>query len=1351
MWDEDETLVGRRSRRSTAGNRMQVALAEMAVDEESKDLDDDVDFVNYKDEEDIFESDFESTDEEAMQVEVAAGENDVQDEERRAKKQAKSKLEKATAAADARLRVTFNPDAANEDKASQKPKPRRRVSLGLAVNVETGEVIVGDGSGDTEGKNGSTAVGHAKIRQSQRKHTVQNTVETVQRMRWSEEKRAAAPKKTKITRKSYTQGELIARALDNEEGNIVEHRDYLHLEEEKRKRARVVKTAVEGPLVRWLSRVEDVKVTIQPAPPPSAFSFPVTTIPSSNYPYSFSYRSGAGYSDLYGFARQHQPPYVTSSSGADTKDSLSTANDTRTDAQTVMPVTTPLQISSVVSMPASATTSTSVTPTPTASSQLLSVSSTPAPNPQEQLQPVEKIEKVTKNYVIHELGQLDGIRKPNWTETMGAMFGDHVKWDEIRVYVGKGRPLSRPKQICPITGKQAVYMDPRTGVPYADVRAFRALSGLLEHEYDWNAELGCYVGKGDTAKSATERDPSTDVAMDAARSVSFDPFMPPTTAHSARPYTGQSRPTTARPTTAASTRYEGSYIVAVLEGRGVAREVGIAALDKDTGHVMLVQLADCQTYVKTLHQMHLHTPCIVLVPDTFLSASDGAFAPGGKRSSSTSMLVEYVSEEFPGVAVEPVGRKYWNDAGGLNFVVQLCVDDEERAGTVLAVSNKYYALSAACALFKHAEAKFNMRFATASLCMRYVPVDGTMMIDPESAKNLELVGNITHQKSQHSLFGTLNHTFTPMAARLLRSNILSPLTVQRAIDARLDVIEEVISSEDRFTEVRIALKALVKLDFDKLIVSLVSSEARVKNTAKPASQRVTQMLNLRNIVRSLPLLRQALAGSRTSLLTYIYEMLCDERLDRIEKVICENLNEDSLPSKGGIGAVNARVYAIRANCNPLLDVARETYKENISDIFQLNCRLSDEYSLPLTLLYQDTGFVFTLKKSELEAAGGELPKGFINVVCKKGKLMFSSMELKKLNARMKDALDESLMLSDKIVLDLVAEIITDISALYKASEAIALVDMLWSFAHTSIMRSYVRPEFTGTLAIKAGRHPVLEIVQSAGTVIANDAYCDNSSTFQIIHGPNMSGKSTYLRQIALLTVLAMCGCFVPAEYSSFRLHDALLTRLSNDDDLERNLSTFASEMASSAMILSLATPRSLILIDELGRGTSPIEGMGICYAIAESLIALKPFVFFATHFVELATTLSRQPNVINLHLAVQRSQKTKSNLGMSFKYKIADGVSEEMHHYGLELARLADLPEDILVEGRKIAKKLAALQAKHQEESESGKIAIRRKALLRLRTQLTQALDHSTLPQQDLLDYISRFQKEIAKVLLEST
>ncbi|KAI9437019.1 muts domain V-domain-containing protein [Lactarius indigo] len=813
----------------------------------------------------------------------------------------------------------------------------------------------------------------------------------------------------------------------------------------------------------------------------------------------------------------------------------------------------------------------------------------------------------------------------------------------------------------------------------------------------------------------------------------------------ARPRTAQSRPGTAPATTAATSRYEASFIISLLEGRGIAREVGIAALDRDTGRVMLIQLADCQTYVKTLHQMHLHYPALILVPDTFLTPKDGSGPSSRNKPNSTSLLVQRLCDEFPGVPVEPVLRKFWNEDAGLEFVSQLCVQDEERAAMILAVSRKYYALSAASALFKYTEIKLNTQFATASLRIRYVPVDGTMMIDPETVRNLEIVGNMGNAKSPHSLFGVLNHCSTAMARRLLRTSLLAPVTVRTALEARLDAVEELVRCEDRFTEVKDALKHLCKVDLDKLISVLASNETREACSARTASSRVTHMLNLRGVVRHLPALQKALVGSKSELLCIICDMLSDERLAEIERLVSESLNEGASLQKTGIAAVNARVYAVKANCNPLLDVARETYKENVGDIHALHASVQEKDDLPIQLVYQESGFLFSVKKVDFDER--KLPRGFINTSMQKGKWLFTTMELKKRNARMKDALEEALILSHSTIKDLVTRILLNIGALYKASEAVAMLDMLWSFSHVTIMKSYVRPEFTSTLAIKSGRHPILENVQSVGMLVPNDVYCSDCTAFQMLQGPNMSGKSTYLRQIGLLTIMAQCGCFVPAEYASFRIHAHLLTRLSNDDDIERSLSTFANEMASSAMILGLASSESLVLIDELGRATSPKEGVGISHAIAEELIKLKCFTFFATHFHELSVTLSRQPTVVQLHLSVQRSCRSSSNIGMTFTYKIVNGPADEVEHYGLQLARLADLPKDVLSEAEKIAQRLNEGSTQGNENSESSKVAKRRKAVLKLRTTLTQAFEHSRLPDRDFIAYLTHLQEKLTKQL----
>ncbi|KAG9014981.1 MutS protein msh4 [Tulasnella sp. JGI-2019a] len=576
-------------------------------------------------------------------------------------------------------------------------------------------------------------------------------------------------------------------------------------------------------------------------------------------------------------------------------------------------------------------------------------------------------------------------------------------------------------------------------------------------------------------------------------------FRPQSTAN------GIPRPPSARPPTAMSMReeYEGNYVVAVIEGRGVGREVGIAALDRKTGQAILIQLADCQTYVKTIVHIRLHSPSVIFVPDTFMS-SDSATA-----SRRPSPLLECLQEEFEGVPFEQVPRKYWNDSAGLDFVTQLIVNDEERPGTLLALANKYYALSAASALFKYVDTKLNCIIATQSLRIRYRGVEGTMMIDTDTGTNLELVANRANRRSRHSLFGLLNHSFTPMAARLLRVNILAPITVQSSIDARLDSVEELINTEDKYNSVKEALRALKKIDLDKLISSLITSESRPTKTTQVASARVSQMLNLRSVIRSLPTLMTALQGCRSRLLCLIAEMISDERIAKIDALISDALNEEATFAKGstGLAIVNAKVYAVRANYDRLLDVARETYKENISDIMDHERSLAEEHELPFSAVYQESGgFWLTIRKDEVE---GELPRGCINVTSKSAKWRFTTMELKKRNSRMKDSLDETLIMSDRIIQDLVAAIVEDIGVLYKASEAIALLDMLWSFAHVSILYTYVRPEFTGTLAIKAGRHAVVENVLAAGGFVSNDAYVCDASTFQMVHGPNMSGEFSH--------------------------------------------------------------------------------------------------------------------------------------------------------------------------------------------------------------------------------------------------
>ncbi|TFK28347.1 hypothetical protein FA15DRAFT_701025 [Coprinopsis marcescibilis] len=515
-----ELLATRRSRRSTAGNRMQVALAEMAAESQLAEEAEaeDKEFEVAKDEQDLFESDFESTDEEAEEENVQAGqavaEKAANEEDKRERRAAKSKQERAMAVAHERNRATFNPEVeATTSRVAEKEKDKHFARFAV---------------GDEEPGEGR------RKRKSQRAHTILNTSETVKRLKASRSVKASAPKKLKFQSKTYTQAELIARALDNEEGNIREHRDYLKTEEEKRKQARVVKQTITGPVLRWVSRIEEVKVPVPPPAPVPVPSPPV--LPTSAmvahpvHPGSVSYlHAQAGttppqawtavqvpYPHYAPVVFQNWPPQnpsTTPSTGTGNSVALSQAEVAALAPSLPLPSASNVPPPSVAGDPSLRQQDKEPQEEQLASRQQPlrdqatgasvdanhpNTTNNPPVNPNSNAEPEMRSEKVIKNYIVHELGRREGIRKPTWNESMGAMFGKHVKWDEIKVYTGKGRPLGRPVQTCALTGKPVIYKD-ISGVGFGDVSAYKKLRKLERHEYVWDPVLACYVGKQEVA------------------------------------------------------------------------------------------------------------------------------------------------------------------------------------------------------------------------------------------------------------------------------------------------------------------------------------------------------------------------------------------------------------------------------------------------------------------------------------------------------------------------------------------------------------------------------------------------------------------------------------------------------------------------------------------------------------------------------------------------------------------------------------------------------------------------------------------------------------------------------------
>nr|AKI32388.1 DNA mismatch repair protein MSH4 [Watanabea reniformis] len=295
-----------------------------------------------------------------------------------------------------------------------------------------------------------------------------------------------------------------------------------------------------------------------------------------------------------------------------------------------------------------------------------------------------------------------------------------------------------------------------------------------------------------------------------------------------------------------------------------------------------------------------------------------------------------------------------------------------------------------------------------------------------------------------------------------------------------------------------------------------------------------------------------------------------------------------------------------------------------------------------------------------------MPDGFMQLQNKARKEAHcTTHELHALNLRLQDALNDCMVLTYQVLDGLVTMVLQRMGLLHKLTDNMALLDKLCAFAGVvrDSVTKYVRPKCTeeGPLAIVEGRHPLLECMEGID-FRPNDTYLADYSSFYIISGPNMSGKSTYLRQVALIVIMAQMGCFVPAKFASIRMVDRLFTRIGAGDSIESNSSSFMVEMQETAYIVNNATPRSLVIIDELGRATSTADGVGIAWAVSEHLISLACPTLFATHFARLEELATLYPNCKLWHFNVD----VDSNQ-LHFTWCLRPGAKTAAH-YGLKLA-----------------------------------------------------------------------------------
>jgi len=405
-------------------------------------------------------------------------------------------------------------------------------------------------------------------------------------------------------------------------------------------------------------------------------------------------------------------------------------------------------------------------------------------------------------------------------------------------------------------------------------------------------------------------------------------------------------------------------------------------------------------------------------------------------------------------------------------------------------------------------------FAFHFLRIKYKPYEGSMLIDASTICSLELIQNLQTPKSRHCLYGILNETLIPMGCRLLRSNILQALTDRDTLETRYDALEELTIKEDMFFATRQALKQF--LDVDKVLTSLIALPK------EPSLQYIEQSINniiaLKHFVHVVRPIHEALAGSRSAMLQEIQQNCALENIEAVSDHIDEVVNQDTTYASKPLDLRNQRTYAVRSGVNGLLDVARQTYKEAMTDAYQHVTDLADEHNIPPECCYDSARqHYIRLPVSELEDRN--LPPIFINVFRKKKFIECQTLGLMKRNQKIVDSHTEVLCMSDATIQALISDVRSYMSILFKICESIAMLDMVASFAQVVTTNEYTGPQLTDTLGIRAARHPIRERVQQ-NKFIANDIYASQQKRFQIITGCNMSGKSTYIRTVALMQVTA---------------------------------------------------------------------------------------------------------------------------------------------------------------------------------------------------------------------------------------
>ena len=672
---------------------------------------------------------------------------------------------------------------------------------------------------------------------------------------------------------------------------------------------------------------------------------------------------------------------------------------------------------------------------------------------------------------------------------------------------------------------------------------------------------------------------------------------------------------------------------------------GISICDISTGEFYSAEIKDNNNFPILLDEIARYTPSELVINSMMANCLDE---------------MNKIKERFENVYITKFNDKFFSEElNNVNLRFNV-VDNNERKIENLA--EKKLALSSINALVQYIEDTQKTSLDHINKITIY-NLSKYMALDINARRNLEITEKMRDKSKKGTLLWVLDKTSTSMGGRLLRRWLNDPLVDVDEINRRLNAVKELKDDIILRGEVIENLKKVY--DIERLAGKMAYGNANARD-----------MVTLKNSLFKLPEVKQILKNCKSDLLKGLYEKL--DELQDIYQLIEKSIVEDPPMTikDGGI---------IKLGYDEEIDKLKTAQTEGKTWLVQLEAEEKEKTGIKnLKIGFNKVfGYFIEVTKSYLD----QVPDRFIRKQTLTNAERYITEDLKNLENQILGAEEKVINLEYNAFVEIREEISKNVTRLQTTSEVISSLDVLTSFAQVAEDFNYCMPvvDSSGKIDIKNGRHPVIEKILGEGIFVENDTFLDKGDNrLSIITGPNMAGKSTYMRQVALITLMAQCGSFVPAESANIGVVDKIFTRVGASDDLSMGQSTFMVEMMEVATILKEATPNSLVILDEIGRGTSTYDGLSIAWAVAEYIADKQKCgakTLFATHYHELTELENKIEGIKNYSIAVKEKGED-----IIFLRKIVRGGTDES--YGIHVARLAGVPKVVTQKANEILRSL---------------------------------------------------------------